>query len=585
MRICFRSLLLARLFVLLFCLSDASPTVRAGIELDYLMDSDPDLPAPEPVEDFNPAMSALWMEALARPEIDFQRMAAETIARAHQFGIPNLARAVPRLEAILLDDASHPAARYAAVRALVVLDSQSSAEKLFQASQSFGADLRQLIEPALAAWGDSSAKTIWTARLGSSETRYRDLILAIRSLGQLRDPSALPDLIKMIGDTTRTPDCRIEAATAAGLIAENNLESIAERLAQNTTAPPFVDQVCALRLLSRHESEAAQQLLIDLASHHEPVVAGGALRRLNEIDFSLVLPLTEVAVHHSDPEVRRQGAICLLERPAVDRIGPLSQLLTDPHPGLRREVCEGLLRLADDPELEGPIRDAAMRVLSGDSWEGQEQAALLLGSLEYKPAADRLIELLTSPRAEVSVTVAWALRKVAVESAIPAMIEQATRLTEQGQHDSKPGISEQICHLFEALAVLNAQDATPLMLQYVPKKGGWRLPRGAAIWALGRLNSGVRNPEIESALADRIMDFDPQPSETKLVKEMSAIALGRMQAVDQVPMLRRYANSNGVHLRLDLALGWAVKELTGEELPPPEPLPIDQGSWFLEPLP
>jgi HEAT repeat protein len=590
-RIRYRPVLIVRVVILAVCLNGTAPFVSGGIKLDYLMSSDPEIRVPDPVQEFDPAMSSLWMQALARPEIDMQRMAAETIARAHELGIPDLAAAVPRLETILLDGSAHLSARFAAARALIVLDSRSSSDKLFQASQTFGADMRQLIEPALADWGNESAKAVWVERLTSSRTRHRDLLLALRGLGRVREPLVLPDLLAMAGDLTRTPGCRIEAATAAGLIAPTGLEDHAIRLAENSQTAPFTNQVCALRFLAGHESESARQLLIKLASHDEPAVASSALTRLNEIDFSLVLPLAEAALRNSDSEIRRQGAISMLQRPTVDRISPLSQLLADPHPGLRSEVSEELLRLSEDPELEGAIREGAMRILSGDSWEGQEQAALLLGSLEHKPAAARLVELLVSPRTEVSVTVAWALRKVAVRSTIPGMLANARDLTAQGQHARKPGVNEQCAHLFEGLAVLNAKDAEPLLMEYVPKRQlTFALSRSAAIWAIGRLNTGVRNSEIESALAERLMDFAPRPSESELVKGMCAIALARMQATDQASMLRQYAMSEDVipsdeQIRLKLTLGWAVKELTGEELPPPEPLHAQQESWFLEPLP
>ena len=86
----------------------------SAIEPDFLMDSDPGFVAPEPVKSFNPRLKELWLEALDRPEIDMQRMAAETIARAHEFGVPDLTGAVGRLETILTSDSSHPAARFAA---------------------------------------------------------------------------------------------------------------------------------------------------------------------------------------------------------------------------------------------------------------------------------------------------------------------------------------------------------------------------------------------------------------------------------------------------------------------------------------
>ena len=564
----------------------AAPVVVAGIEPDFLMDLDPELQIPQPVEDFNPAMATLWMAALERPEADMQRMAAETIARGHLYGIPDLTKAVPGLERILMADSSHPAARFAAARALIVLESRSSGGKLFEASQAFGADLQELVEPTLAVWKIPAAKDVWIERLKTPNIGQRDLLLAIRGLGSVREPSALDDLLSIASDMTRNTAVRLAAATAAGNIAETGLEQPADRLARNTQAPFFVNQLCAVRLLTRHSSESARQTLINLASHEEPVVVAAALQRLNEIDFALVLPKAESAMQSVDPRVRRQGATAMLRRPATSHIGPLSQLLADPHPGLRRDICEGLFQLCEQPELDELIRAAALQVLAGDRWQGQEQAALLLGSLEHPPAADRLVELLESPRAEARLASAWALRKVAVKQTIPALIDRAKRLTEQRSvKGDSPELDKEVAHLFEALGVMHAVDATPLLLEYVPRRRGWRLSRGAAIWAIGNLNEGTRDSELEERLSSRILDFEQQPSEDSLVKQMSAIALGRMQAVDQAPMMRQLAVSDAVDMRLELSLGWAVRELTGEELPPPDPSTVGQGNWFLEPLP
>jgi HEAT repeat protein len=310
----------------------------------------------------------------------------------------------------------------------------------------------------------------------------------------------------------------------------------------------------------------------------------------------LVLPLAETAIQSSDPEVRRQGAVSMLRLPTVERISPLGKLLADPHPGLRREVSAGLYQLAEQSELSEPIRTTAMDVLTGDRWQGQEQASMLLGALAHQPAAARLVELQESPRVEVRLPAAWALRKVAVPDTIPALIAHAQRLTEFRQNGEQAGLDEQVALLFEALGVLQASEAQALLMRYVPKNVNRNdLSRAAAIWALGRVNAGKRDSELESALSERIRDFEPQPSERLIVKQMSAIALGRMKASEEAPMLRDYATSlnteavaaaNAVSTkRLELALIWAVKELTGEELPPAKPLIASQISWFLEPLP
>ncbi|MEZ6147794.1 MAG: hypothetical protein R3B91_20670 [Planctomycetaceae bacterium] len=594
-----KSVCLSGWFLLHLCW--VAPVALAEIHLDYLMDSDPNLPFPETVLEVDPQLVPLWIEALGRPEIDMQRMAAETIARGHERGIPDLVHAVPRLEEILTSPTSHPAARFAAARALIVLESRDSAAKLFEASEIYGADLRQLVESALAAWEDPSARDVWAQRLGSRETHPRDLIQAIRGLGALREQSVLPTLLAIVNEPTENPGIRLVAATAAGQIAETGLEQDAERLASNPRTTLFVNQLCAVRLLAQHASEAAQQVLISMAVQDEPAVAAAALERLNQIAPSLVLPLAETAIQSSDPQVRRQGALCMLQLPSPSLIAPLSHLLGDPNPSLRREVSEGLYQLSSQPELNEPICEAAMNVLAGDRWQGQEQAATLLGALEHQPAASRLVELLDSPREEVRLPVSWALRKVAVPETIPAIIEHATLLTERRKSVQQPGLDEQVAYLFEALGVLHAEDATSLLMQYVPKRiRSNDHSRSSAIWALGLLNQGKRNPELEAALTERIMDFAPQPEERLVVKEMCAIALGRMQAIDQAGMMKQFAESGETKLspsvnevsennrsvmRLDLALRWAVRELTGEEMPTPPALIIILRNWFLEPVP
>ena len=221
---------------------------------------------------------------------------------------------------------------------------------------------------------------------------------------------------------------------------------------------------------------------------------------------------------------------------------------------------------------------------------------MLLGALAHQPAATRLVELQESPRVEVRLPAAWALRKIADPATVPALISHATRLTTLRQNGELAGLDEQVAHLVEALGVLQATDATPLLMRYVPKSVNRNdLSRAAAIWALGKIYAGQRNAEIEQALSERIRDFEPQPSERLIVKQMSAVALGRMKAAEEAPMMRDFAKTLSSEAaaganaeaskRLELALIWAVKQLTGEELPAAKPLVAGQVSWFLEPVP
>jgi HEAT repeat protein len=552
---------------------------------DFLMEKDPEFHDLPQLKEFSSDFREIWAQALERSEADYQRMAAATVARAHEYGFPELIQLAPRLEKILAAAESHPAARYAAGHALIVVDSRDSAAELFEAGQRYGSDLRQLVEPALARWDFTPARAIWLARLESPRTFPRDLILALRGLGHVRDNSALSAILELATDPLEPAHIRLEAATAAGEISDSGLEQKADHLARDRRSNPLVNRLCAVRLLVRHTSAEARRVLLDLAADANPSLVAAALERLNAIDPELVVPLAAKAMQNTDAQVRRAGAFAYLHRPSPDRVKPLARLLADDHPTVREEVAEGLYRLAAKPELGEAIRTQTMQILTGDRWQGQVQAMLVLGKLEYKPAADRLVQLLESERADVMIHAAWALRKVAVAETVPPLIDRAKRQTERRRKESPPGLDEQVAHLFEAIGVLKAGDAAPLLAEYIPKTivMGKR-SRDAALWAIGRLNEGKRNPELEEQLADRLLDFDPMRPERAFVKQMCAIALARMHAVERAPMLRGVLAKVDGPTQLAIALRWTLKKLTGDELPPPKPSVVNPGTWFLEPV-
>lgn len=564
-------------------LCDLIGCVADEIQPDFLMDSDPPLQIPQSVVYFHPNLKSLLITALQRPEADMQRMSAETIARTHELGLQGLNEATPQLEKIVEAEGSHPAARFAAARALIVLNSEASADKLFSASQAHGADLRQLVEPALAKWNHPGARAKWLDRLSSKQTTHRDLVLAIRGLGEVRDATASPVLLVLVNNLTREPDLRLEAATAAGKISDSGLETAASKLAGDNRSAAFVNQLCAIRLLGQQDSDESKSLLVELAAHQEPVVAAAALTRLNEIDSNLVLPMAKSALENPDARVRSQGIMAFLNLPTADGIASAGILLTDPNPSIRMQVLEGFVRLSQQPELAESIQSAAMNALTES--KRQREAALLVGTLDHKPAAARLVELLDAESSKVQIAAAWALRKLAVAETAAPVLAIAQQLTERRRSENVEGLDEQCAHLLEALAVLRTVDAEPLLRRYVPKDFySGDLSRGAAIWALGHIKEGTRDEELENDLASRIRDFADQNPETVRVKQMSTVALARMKAVDQADLLKGMSDRMARPVSLAASLRWAVKELTGEELPPSQPDTISPGTWFLEPV-
>ena len=559
---------------------------RAEIQPYFMMDTDPEFHRLPPIRNSMSDHKRLWIEVLGRPEVDYQRMAAESIAVAHQKGVPDFIEAVPALEKVLTAQSSHPSARFAAARALIALESHSSSEKLFDVSQKYGSELRQLIEPALAEWNYLPIRSVWLKRLETRETQPRDLILAIRGIRCVRETSALSTLQQMALDLIRTPGIRLEAASAAGELAEKGLEIDADRLIHETRTPSAINRHCALRFLARHSSDTALKILAGLATDPEPSIAAAALERLHQIDSALVLPFVELAIQNSDANVRTQAAFAYLKLPAKDRIRALAELLDDPHPDLRKRVCEGLSRIAQQPEFEETIQSATMEILSRDHWRGQEQSALLLGELGHKPASRRLTELLESSRREVMIGSAWSLRKIADSQSIPAIIDKIRRQTVIRQNNQTAEIDLQVAHLFEACAQMLAKEAEPEILMYVPKNAlNGERSRCAAIWALGLLHAADPDKSIGRQLIERVNDNSALPFESVHVKRFCIISLGRMKATEYAAEFRLNLEKTSANDKFSFAKRWALKQMTGEEFPEPIRELAGNGTWFLDPIP
>ena len=563
-------------------------SVRAEIRPEFIFDKDPEIRVPAPTKVWSPRFKQLWLEALSRPEQDMQRMAADTISKAHQVGVPGMEEAVPVLTKLVTADGSHPTTRFAAGRALIELKAVSAAPALFETAQNHDAELRQLIEPALADWDFQPIRSVWQERLDNRSTRPRETILALRGLARVHETKVLAVVRKMVLDKLLRPDIRLESALTAGRLAEDGLEPDVIRLTSVANGSSVVDRVCAVRLLSRHAGDKSQSLLTEMAQDAEPAVAAVALARLNEIDPSLVLPLAESAMSRPDPLVRQQGAASYIQRPTPERMPALARLLDDPHPQVRGEIREALFRLAQTADLSQPVRKAAMQELSRDGWRGQEQAALLLAALDHKPAAGRLVELLESKRPEVMVSTAWALRRLEVRETLPALLDKATRQTANRPKENTRELDEQVAHLFEAFGRMQYAPAEPLMVPYIAKPPMGQpmktISRGGAIWALGRLHEGTPDNALADQLIARVIDITVFPPEFDMIRQVSAVALVRMKAVSQIETLRKYNKEKSPHEQTGLYLRWALSELAGDKFPPVPEVTVSPGVWFLAPF-
>jgi hypothetical protein len=572
--------------IFLIALALPSTPAWAEIQASFLMEHDPEIIAVPPVVRFSPRLKAVWLEALNRPEAEMQRQAAGAIARAHPLGMEGLAQAESRLLQILAEPGTHPSARQAAAAALIELNARTAAQTLAESARRYGADLRQIVEPALAGWDYPPLRDVWQARLKAPDVHRRDLLLAVRCLESVGDKSASDALLQIVHDPVRSSETRAAAARAAGAVQVQGLEPDVRRLVNGGTVAPLLNRLCAVQLVRRHSGEAAQSLLESFAVDAEPAVAVIALERLLEIDPQLVVPLAEGAMTSLDPKVRRCGAEAYVRVPNQNRVSALSQLLDDPHPAVRGYVRDSMFALAKIQELDESVRGSAMQVLSGNTWRGLEQAALLLGALDHEPAAARMLELVDFARPEVAISAAWGLKVLAIPETLPAQLKIAEQRTELRMTSSEPipSLDQLTAHLLESFGMLNYEPAEPLLRRYVPKVFPMGVySRAAAIWSLGLLHKGVPDDSLAAALLGRVTDTG-RPSELPAVQAMSAISIGRMKAVSQLEPLRQHIGPQLWPDRMGMTFRWTLMELTGEPIPIPEPAVISRSGWFLEPI-
>jgi hypothetical protein len=554
------------------------------IAIDSAMYNDPQVEVPPRITVFSTRsqLKSLWLTALAHPESDLKRQVAESIANAHQNGMPDLLDTAAPLVKELDAKGQHPLVRLAAARALVVLDARQFAEVLFQHAATDGLVMAGLVEPALAKWDYQPARKVWLERLSDEQVSRQLKLLAIRGLATVGETKANSVLLRLANASDLSPVVRLEAARAVSRLQTEGLQNSARNLMKNKSPERLVDRLVAVSLLKGHRGKEAEALLLELAVDSEPAVAAIALERLLEIDPGLVLPIVERTIASSDAKVRHLGARVLAARPSDTAVIQLGPMLDDPHPRVRSFVRDALFAMASDPEikLRDGVIDESVKMLSSNRWRGLEQSALLLTALDHKPIAERMVELLEFERPEVLVTAAWSLRRLEIPSTLEAMFDKAQRQVKKFKtptpvKTSFEGVDDQISQLFQAFGEMKFTRCDSLLREQIPKSLTMIESRAAAIWVLGHFYAGNPQSDLSALFSERLADAasdpfdDPEDPEDARVRRMSAASLGRMQSKDALPTLRIYYEGETVNSPVGFVCGWAVHQITGEAIPKP----------------
>ena len=554
--------------------------------IDDIMYQDPAFSESTARVEYSDQFKLLWLQALARPDSELQRMAADTIALAHRSGMKDLADTADQLIAVLQQEQLEPTVRTAVAKALVTLDAKQAAKAFAENMASGSVEIATIVEPALARWDYEPARTVWRERLSDPEIERTRLQLAIQCLGIVKDADALSALLKIVNDVNAEVPLRVSAARASAKIGHDELIAAANDLASVGADQPTASLLAATLLTEQSGAEAVTTLK-RIAAVDSVATSGLALGRLLEIDPSHVYSFTASVLRSTDVNIRRVGCKALVHRADADAIGQLAPLLDDSNPALRRDVSRWMLGLAEQAALRDVVIQATISVLARDDWRGLEQGLIVLATLDHEPAAPRMVELLTHRRPEVAVSAAWGLRKLAVIDTLPAMLAQAEQQTKrviENTYEPRYGIAIdlQLSQIFQAFGELGYQEGEPLMRKFIPKTllyGGEA--RVGAVWAIGKLNEGQVDEQLATLLAARLADVGSMLPEGDTVRRVSAIGIGRMKAESQLDVLRKFV----VHVP-DIpsqACAWSLERMTGEIHEFPLEFVKTTTDWFLTP--
>jgi len=549
-----------------------------------LLYTDPYLPVKARPSQVEPEYLTLWLEALTSAETDFQRESALAIARAHREGLLDCSSAAKSLlNALAQQKNAGTLVQTDTARALIAIGARESAPEL-KARLNLGVHYARVVEPALAEWGGEGIRDIWLQRIRSQAgTRRYELLLAVRCLGQTRETQARDALAGMLGKSGDVV-LELEAARSLGMIQRTGLESAVTSILSESDGR-LQHRMIAARLLRFHTGQAAIDLLLQLAIDKEPGIAATAIERLIELDPQLVVPIAGKTLQRRDARLRELivTALAHIQTPAT--VSLLEPILGDAHPGVRRLARETLWQFTKDDALIADVLRAGESQLQCDDWKALEQSSVLLGQLQYKPVARRLLQLVKQhARPEVCTAAAWALRMVEVPEVLPDIFQVVENDYSRimGQKGSSLSSGAGLVHLMETLGRMNYQPAEVHLRLWIPSGMMDSKPadaRSAAVWSLGKLHADQEDPALTTTLLERIND----PFEAGEVVHAAIIALGWMKSESAVRRLRPLM-AVPVREGFSLTIAWADNHATGRPMPPMDTQPKNPGDWFLVPI-
>ncbi len=536
---------------------------------------------------YDPRLTALWLEALTRPEAGTRLEAAEAFNEALRAGWPATQGVGPRLvEAYRAETDVLVKRSLAEVMARGEVAEARQIEWLDESDPA----VRMTVDPALAGWGIDAAER-WKRRVVDTSLSDAERVSAAAAWagaggsegGAAGGDGAAATLAEVLRGGG-SPALVVGVARAAGQL---DAPEVVEAAGELAGGGPVQRAAAAAALVGSRGTPGAHDILQRLLGGDDPAVTGEALASLTQAAPDAAAEAAAGLVEHDDAAVRLAALRAAGGLPDGRALPLYAGALDDRSTRARWTAREALRVMASRASADdAAVGEAAAAVLREPGWRGLEQAAHLVGLMGYKPAAPRLAELLDHPRPEVRLAAAAALRRVAVEATLPAALRRAEALVLAGTEG--PALRDDDAELAQLLALIGSLRYAPadgLLRALVPKAMS-ALPnaRLSAVWALGELHRGDADAELSRALAARVNDMTELDPEDALVQTAAVIALSKIDPAGTVASFRGWYGRIDTIDELREAARRALEQATGEALPALPAVTITPRGFFLEPL-
>jgi HEAT repeat protein len=228
-----------------------------------------------------------------------------------------------------------------------------------------------------------------------------------------------------------------------------------------------------------------------------------------------------------------------------------------------------------------------LNVLKQSSWEGQEQAAIVLGKLDVKTAANDLFAVLkNADREEARVAASAALRWLDLTDMREPLFAYSKTLFNGMKKDLNSKHANELAQLIQWFGAIQYEPATDFFIEFIPKNICPSQAREAAVWAIGKLGSNPTTRKLTNKLLARVKDaneMNPESPDVQIAAMVTLVRLGNARSLQSI-----FGTSEDALMMLDAQIvemckAWSESIESGKTFVAPQPEPSTLSGWYLQP--